>query len=245
MSHNISLDREQFISSFLSPINKLTDKCIVELDGNTATAIVSDESRVMFLHSVCNLKHTIAEPTTLNIGNVPKLCQAIDCINEDEIDFEVHHNNLKYSSPSIKFVYHLLDDNIISKNQINIDNVNSLNIDTSFNLSKQSLSTILKNSSFTSDSSKIYFFTKDGEVYCELNDKTMPNLDSIEMKVCDEFAGDPLKTELVLRLDWFRCFSGIPFDQINIRVNDQRKIVTFNITTPSAKLQYIVSGLSK
>lgn len=242
----IKINKDKFVNHFLAPINKLAEQCSIVLDGQSgkATTTISDINKVMFLHCETNIEYA-GNPCKLNIGNVSKLQKAIQCIDEDEAEFALNHNNIQYSSPAIKFVYHLLEDNIISQQSINVSQLQGLKIDTSFNIPKSALDTVLRNSAFTSDSNKLYIYTKDDAVRCELNDKTMPNLDSIDMKICDSYSGESIKTPIPLRLDWIRCFISSGFDAINVTINDEKKIIIFNIKTSDTSLKYIVSGLTK
>ena len=239
-----NIDRRLFVENFLQPINKVSEQCVIELDNDIARVVVSDSNTTMILFGETKVDYTDT-PARLNIGDVLKLLKAIECIDQDEASFSIENNNIKYSSPGLKFKYHILDDNIIAKPTINVEKLSQIDISTSFIIPKSTLRDILKSSSFTSDSNKIYFYTRDDKVICELNDKTMPNLDSVEMVASESFSGEPIKQELPLRLDWFRLFTSVNFENVSVRYNDDNKIVIFQIENENTTLKYIVSGLTK
>ena len=239
------LNRRSFIDNFLQPISKVNEQCTITLSNDKASTLTSNINTTVFLHCESTLSCNIDDPISLNVGNVSKLQKAFECIQEDEPEFELNRNHLRYVSPDLKFNYHVLEDGVITTPTVSIEKLSMVDIDTSFIITRDTLTNILRISSFTHDSNKIYFFSRDGQIYCELNDKTMPNIDSVEMIAAKSFAGAPIKTDLPLRLDWLRDFSTIKFDVVNVRYNDANKIVIFHIETDNTVLKYIVSGLTK
>lgn len=239
------LNKQSFIDTFLQPVSKINEQCIIALTNESAETITANINTTVFLHCKSTLKCDTDHEITLNIGNVAKFQKALECIQEETPEFQLHQNHIRYVSPDLKFNFHLLESGIIPTPTVDAEKLSTIKIDTSFVVTKEKLTNILRTSSFTHDSNKIYLFTRDEKVYCELNDRTMPNLDSVEMVVTDSFSGNEIKNDIPLRLDWIRDFSTIKFEQVNVRYNSANKIIIFHIETSDTVLSYIVSGLTK
>jgi hypothetical protein len=239
------IDKASFVSNFLQPINKIGEGCSIELHNGVAKSLVTDSTKSMFLYCEAKVECDSPKPIKLNIRDVLKLQKAIDCIEEDTPTFALNENHIQYKSKYVKFKYHLLEDGVIPVPTINIEKLLSLQASTRFSVDKQKYTALMRNSSFTADSSKLYIFTRDGEVMCELNDKTMPNLDSLEMLLSDKFQGNPFKKEVIIRLDALRNFSGLKFESICVDYVEQNQIMMLNINTENTKLKYVISPLTK
>jgi hypothetical protein len=240
-----TVNKNEFVDGFLRPINKIADRAIISLEKNKATSLVLDGTSTLFLYCETNLDCDTEQKISLNIGDVLKFLKAVSCIDEDDVKFTLNKNHLQYKSPALNFKYHLLEDGVIPPPTFNIEKLTSLPIDTSFSVSSLIFKNIIKSSSFTTDSNKIYFYTKGGKVFGELNDKTVSNLDSIDLLVADSFDGNQLETPVPLKFDWLQNFAGIQFDEIKIKYNKSNNIVIFNIENKQTSLKYIVSTLTK
>jgi hypothetical protein len=239
------IDKNEFINNFINPISKIGEKCVIELGGDYAQTLVTDSTSTLFLFCNTTLKTNITETTKISINDINKFEKALSCITEEKPQFKLNRNNIEYNSPHLKFKYHLLEDGIIPRPTIDIKALDNLEINTSFNISKDKITQVLKNSSFTTDSNKIYIFSKDGAIHCELNDKTIPNLDCVEMNLTDTFSGEALQEILPLRIDWLRNFANLKFNDLNVRYNKQNHVIIFYIQTEKTTLKYIVSTLTK
>jgi hypothetical protein len=60
----------------------------------------------------------------LNIPDIKKLVRVVECIDADELQFDINSNNLQYISDSFKFKYHLLEDGLMKLPSINIKKIN-------------------------------------------------------------------------------------------------------------------------
>ena len=68
----------------------------------------------------------------------------LEIIPTADIELNISSNNISYNKDGYKFRYHLLDDGIIKQPSLNIDKVNKLTFDTSFEVKENNLSTIFK-----------------------------------------------------------------------------------------------------
>lgn len=239
------IDKNEFITNFINPISKIGEKCVIELGSDYGQTLVTDSTSTIFLFCKTSLKTNLTEPLKMNINDITKFEKALGCITEENPQFKLNKNNIEYNSKTLKFKYHLLEDGIIPRPTIDIKALDNLKINTTFNIPKEALTQVLKNSAFTTDSNKIYLFQKEDSIYCELNDRTIPNLDSIEMELTQSYTGEALQEILPLRIDWLRNFSNIKFDDLNVRYNKQNHVVIFYIQTEKTTLKYIVSTLTK
>ncbi len=188
----------------------------------------------------------VEQDISLNIGDIKKLLRVLDCIEDEEITFKLNSNHLFYKSDKIQFKYHFLDDSIVPKVTLKREKIESLNYDTSFNISSKKLQEILKASSFTSETNKIYLYGQPDGIYCELGDKEKSNTDSVSMKLTEEVDGVPLTQVIPFNLDIFRLFAGVKFDIARVGINNNYKIMSLFIKpTDSTEFTFVISGLVK
>jgi hypothetical protein len=102
----------------------------------------------------------------------------------------------------------------------------------------------MKGTTFATDSNKIYFYTKDGNVYAELTDKELANTDSVSYFITNEFSGEDIKTPILIDLEIFKMFYGLKQDIIT-KINTKTRVIMFKFEDSDYKLQYIVAPLKK
>lgn len=242
----LSLDKKDFAECFLNITGKAVDIISIKASKNGLYAICNkpDTSIVLLAEYKQNLN--IENEITLNIGDVKKLLRVLDCIDDSTINFTINTNHLLYKSSKLQFKYHFLDDSIVPKVTLKKDKIESLTYDTSFDIDYKKLQEILKASSFTTDTNKIYLYSQVDGIYCELGDKEKSNTDSITMKVVDIVEGNPLSQIIPFNLDIFRLFSGIKFDKARIGINNKFKVMAFHIKpTDTTQFTFVISGLVK
>lgn len=232
--------------------------CFLNIAGK-AVDIISIKANKDGLHAVCNKPDTsiillakysyaldLQEEVSLNIGDVKKLLRVLDCIEDETITFTVNSNHLLYKSNKIQFKYHFLDDSIVPKVTLKKEKIEALENDTFFDIDSKKLQEILKASSFTTDSNKIYIYGQPDGIYCELGDKEKSNTDSISMKVTEIVEGNPLNQVIPFNLDIFRMFSGVKFEKARVGINNKFKIMSFFIKpTETTEFKFVISGLVK
>ena len=211
------------------------------------------------LYAVCNKPDTsiillakyskafnVDQEITLNIGDVKKLLRVIDCIDEDELTFKIESNHLYYKTDKLQFKYHFLDDSVVPKVTLKRDKIESLTSDTFFNIDIKKLQEILKASSFTTDTNKIYLYGQTDGVYCELGDKEKSNTDNISLKVADNVEGQPFNQVIPFNLDIFRILTGVKFDSARVGINLKFKVMSFYVKpTEETDFTFVISGLVK
>lgn len=242
----LKLNKNQIITRFLAPISKITDTCSINLKADSIEALASNEDGTVILYSKYKAVNDVGAEKTIkiNINNTKKFVNALKIIDGDNIELELDSNSLNYDSNTVRFKYHLVEDDVIKKVPISVTKINTLKFDNSFTLTAAKLSEILKGSSFAVDSNKIYFYTKDGAVFGELTDKTNTSLDSITFYIADDYKGEELKTILPVYLEVFRTVDTKDVD-IKVKINTEYKVIMLEIADSDYCLKYIVPTLVK
>jgi hypothetical protein len=242
----LKLVKKDFADNFLSIAGKAVDIIAVKANKDGLYAVCNKPDTSIILLAKYSYPLDITEELSINIGDVKKLLRVLDCIEDDIITLTVNSNHLLYKSDKIQFKYHFLDDSIVPKITLKKDKIESLESDTYFDIDSKKLQEVLKASSFTTDSNKIYIFGKTDGVYCELGDKEKSNTDNISMKIADVIEGNPINQVIPFNLDIFRMFSGVRFEKARVGINNKFKIMSFFIKpTDTTEFKFVISGLVK
>lgn len=245
MTNILSVNKESFVQKFLLPISKLTDNVSITIDGSNifATCASQDGSVVLLANYKTDIE--IKSIPRINLPDVKKFVRLLDCIEVSDIVLTINDNCLKYTTPSFKFNYFLLEDNYMQRCPVNPDKINSLKYDTAFILPITKFNEVLKGSSIATDSDKIYFYTKDGNVYCELNDLERQNINNITYLVTDKYVGENIKTTLPLNLENIRLLAGTKCNEFTVKINNELKVTLFQIEEKDINIKFIISALVK
>lgn len=241
----INIDRVTLIK-FLTPLSKLGDKAVLKIGNKKIYSLMSSEDSNIILYASSSLteQEIVAR---INIIDIKKFIAALDCF-EEEMFFYLKDNYILCESQSLTgtyFKYHLVDDSIIRDASISIEKISKLNFDTEFTINRKNLADIGKGSFFTADTNKIYLYTRDDCVYAELTDREIQNTNSITFKVSDNFTGTPVKELLALNYEIFRNLTTLRCESVKVKINNENKVVMFNIIENNIELKYIISTLIK
>jgi hypothetical protein len=243
---DLKLAKKDFADNFLNIISKAVDVASIKATKDGLYVVCNKPDTSIILLGKYNHALDIEGEITLNVGDIKKLLRVIECIEEDEITFKINSNHLLYKSNTIQFKYHFLDDAIVPKVSLKREKIESLELDTFFDIEYKKLQEILKASSFTTDTNKIYLYGQPDGIYCELGDKEKSNTDNITLKVVDKIEGQPLTQSLPFNLDIFRVLSGVKFDKARVGINLKFKVMSFYVkTTDETEFKFIISGLVK
>ena len=243
---DLKLDKKAFADNFLNIISKAVDVASIKATKDGLYVVCNKPDTSIILLGKYNHALDIEEETTLNIGDIKKLLRVIECIEEEEVTFKINSNHLLYKSNTMQFKYHFLDDAIVPKVSLKKEKIESLELDTFFDIEYKKLQEILKASSFTTDTNKIYLYGQPDGIYCELGDKEKSNTDNITLKVVDKIEGQPLTQSLPFNLDIFRVLSGVKFDKARVGINLKFKVMSFFVKpTDETEFKFIISGLVK
>ena len=246
----IDLNKTTLKELFLQPISKVVGDdsankgCILDLDSNRIQCLCNTTDGNIILQAVLFQPNSTPSPVNLNIFDLRKFIKILDCVPEQNVKFDINSNNISYTSPTLKFKFHLMDEGVIKKSVINTDKINKLVFDTEFTISDDKIDEINRLATFTEESNKIYLYCDSGKVFGELTDKTKPNIDNAVVQMSEGFTGNAF-TFIPLSMDVLRKFSGIKFDVINVKINTQTKVFLFELISNNCTLKYISTALVK
>jgi len=241
----LSLNKESFVQKFLLPISKLADNVSLSIDDSEIFATCASQDGSVVLLASYKTDTAVKGIPRINLPDVKKFVRLLDCVEENSIALTIENNHLHYATPSFKFNYFLLEDNYMQRCPVNPDKIRKLKYDTAFLLPNTKFNEVLKGSSIATDSDKLYFYTKDDKVYCELNDLERQNINNITYVVADKFVGEQIKNTLPLNLENIRLLAGTRCSEFTVKVNNELKVTLFQVEEKDVDIKFIISALVK
>ena len=243
----LHFNKSTFVNSLLGPVSKLSDNLLLDFQtsnqksGWSAKTIVSsaDNSTILLGEIPC----VVDDPFKCVIPDCKTFLRLFSGIEKDQIELTLDSNVIKYKDGSFSFKYHLLDESyIVNKKSISEEKLKSLSFDTSFIMTKQKLSEIIKFNSIVPDAEKLYFVTEGNKILAKLGDELKSNTNEIvtEVSAPGSVTGLALVDKFPINIQNVLLFS-FNDDSISVSINHQLKV--FKFETPN--LSYIVSGLVK
>jgi hypothetical protein len=240
-----------FLEKLLKPVNRLSESCVLKTDTEGLYTICSSADNTVILYARVKLPLKVEKPVRLNLISIKKLMSGLECLGDDgDFSIESNVNNIKCfnktpDGENTHFKYHLVDDSVVRECPVNISKISQLNFDTEFSITSTKIKQIMAGYAFASDLIKIYFYTKDGKVYAEINDRTLQNVDNITLNICDAFEGQPLPDALAINTEVFKNLATSRND-VKVKINTEYKVFVFqNKDDSDVELKYIVSALVK
>lgn len=244
---DIIIDRKLFLSKFLIPVNKFTDQAILSLNKEYMDCIstTTTDKQSIILYTKLIVKTDMTEDTIkLNIGSLKKLINALNCITTDIIKLTIEKNHIAYTSEETNFKFHLKEDGTIEKPAISLDKINTITGDTEIVITPDKIDELIRASTFSTDSEKVYLTLKDGILVGELTDKNIQNLDSISVILTNNVTGFQFSDSIPLKLDIFKLISSLKFDKLLIKCT-KKGVLVFEIKDDNYLMKYITSSLIK
>lgn len=245
MPQEITFNKDVLVQKFLLPISKLADNVSLIPKENILYAVCATQDGNIVLLATLKTETNLEGVSRLNLPDVKKFVRLLDCVEEQELNLTIEDNHIKYQTDQFKFNYFLLEDSYIQKCPVNPDKINQLTYDSEFILSGIKFNEILRGSSIATDSDKVYFYTKDNNVYAELNDFERQNINNITYLISDSFKGEPIKNTLPLNLENIRLLAGLRVDHFRIKVNNNLKVTLFESKDNDVCVKFIISALVK
>jgi hypothetical protein len=153
----------------------------------------------------------------------------------------INNNSIEYRGKSLKFKYHLYEDGFLSKPSINVEKIKSFTYDIKFTLKKESINSIIKGSTFATETNKLYLYTQDGRLKGELTDRARHNTDVFALDLGEaDFDLSPLP----VNFDNIKLLSFIGED-INFGINTEYGVTVIDISNTNIKLKYIITSLTQ
>lgn len=236
-------DKEKFLNNFLLPLSRVTDSAVVKVDKTKISSLISTADNTVIVYAENTLDDN-SSVKTLNIPDLKKLCRVISCIEEPSYELDISSNFIGYKSNSVRFKYHLYDDNIIASPKLNIDKLNQFEFDGKFTLTYSSVMSLIKGSSVSTETNKIYISVKDKVVFGELTDKTRPNIDSYGINISSDYEGTQFALAMPLNFDIFRIISSMRFKEIQSRIITKMGVVTLDLNLDNSNFKFVISALA-
>lgn len=235
-------NKNSLVNNFLSPICKLTENTVIKVRNNEFNAISSSNDGTLIVNCTIPQQNDVEETIFLNIPDINKFIKVLGCITDESIELQFNNNNLEYKSPTVGFKYHLLEDGIIDPPSVDINKIKNIDFPFSFCVDSETIGQLIKASTFTTDTNKIYFSTSGQAVQATLTDKQRHNVDSFAQQVSESFQGEPLTKELAMSFETIRIISTIRYEELNIHVNPELNVFLFEIETGGSKIVIVSSG---
>jgi hypothetical protein len=125
---------------------------------------------------------------------------------------------------------------------MSLEKIKSISYDIDFNISKSFIKNLLKTNSAFSDTNKLYIYTKDGELYWNLQDKTSANSDVVSIiSGSVDFELD----DFIINLDNLRLLTFTENNDFNFKINTKFGVANINLNFEKVYLNYIISSLVK
>ena len=240
---DLQVNKTKFVNSLLNPVSKIADNLLLEFDKESTkikTLVSSSDNSVIFLGEAhCK----VSAPTKCVIPDCKTFLRLFSNIENEDITLTIDDNSIRYKEKgsNFSFKYHLLDESyIVNKKSINEEKLNQLKFDTSFLVTKQKLSEIIKFNSIVPDAEKLYFYTKENKVFIKLGDDQKANTNEILAEFSPSYEGKDVVEPLPIHIQNLLLFSFAD-DTINVSINHSLKVLKFE----TKELKYIVSGLVK
>jgi hypothetical protein len=238
---NLKVQKKSNFVTFLDSINSINSSAIFTLKAGEGVEIStlacnSDNTTIIYGRSIVDES---SYEGNLNIPDIKKLVLAINNIDTEDVELQINTNNLEYKGKSLKFKYHLYEEGFMVKPKINISKINNFDFDVKFTLTNDQIRQIYKGNAFTRDTNKLYFYTEDDQLKVELTDKAKHNTNSFGITLCEStFNLSPL----AINYDNFKLVELIG-NGVDISINIQYGIVTFDVVRDTTSLKYIINAL--
>jgi hypothetical protein len=243
---------KSYLEKILRPVNRLTESCVLNIQDDSLYSVCCSADSTVILYAKAKLPLSISQSTRLNLISIKKLLSGLECLgNNGKFSLECETNYIKCQNVDHEteeqtfFKYHLVDDSIVKEAPVNINKIASLKFDTEFIISVGKIKQLMSGYAFASDLTKIYFSCSDKKVVAEINDKTLQNVDFINLVVAPEFTGEDIPDSVPVSMEVFKNLAHCKSD-IKVRFNSQYKVFIFqNFEEEDVELKYIISALVK
>ena len=231
-------NKDNFIQNFLNPVSRLNSSATLNIYDNIST-IVHNNSNI-FLKAIYNISwDDHPEEGTVCLPDTIRLIKILSCLDENDIHLNIQKNHIKYDSEYNRFIYHLFDSSITKSNAFDFNKIDDITFNTNFKLTKEKNNAILKALPFVTESSKVYLKTENGNIYAELSDKKLQNVDSYTTILAEEYDGDELDYELILDIELFRLISVLSFSEAIIYINNEYKMLMIKLELKDSNLTFV------
>lgn len=231
-------NKDNFIQSFLNPVSRLNSSATLDISNDIST-IVHNNSNI-FLKAQYQINwDDHPDPGTVCLPDTIKLIKILSCLEKNDIHLKIEENCITYNDNCNRFKYHLFDDSLTNNNIFDFNKIDNITFNTDFNLTKEKNNAILKALPFVTESSKVYIKTENTNIYAELSDKKLQNIDSYTTLIASEYNGEELDYELILDIELFRLISTLSFTEATVYINNEYKMLMIKLNLENSNLTFV------
>jgi hypothetical protein len=125
-----------------------------------------------------------------------------------------------------------------------MEKIKTLEFDGSFTLPYTSVISLIKGSSISTETNKIYISVKDTTVFGELTDKTRSNIDSYGIKIAEDYKGTQFALPLPLNFEIFRIISSMRFKELQSQIITKLGVMTLDLKLENSEFKFVISALA-
>ena len=116
-----------------------------------------------------------------------------------------------------------------------------MNWDIDFEVTRENFANLISLTSLSNlEQKKLYFYTNNNCLYCDIGDKTKINTNELTSLILEnvnfEISGIIIPSEII------RIINTAPYKTLNIKINKERFIILFTINDLDYTSHYIVAG---
>lgn len=244
MSNKLTItNSSSFTNNFLNTIGKVVEDCIINVTPSSLNSLGSTSDGTLIQYVKFKNENNFNQ--SLNVPDIKRLHKIISCIGTESFSLDINDNCISYKSPQTRFKFYLLDDGILSPPPISIEKIKKLEYDLEFVLPHNKIQELVKGSTFSNESEKLYLYTSEGYIYGELTDREKPNMDSFCIRLTDEPISNVSFQPLPFNFENIRIISSTRCEKIKFSINTQMSVIRVDIPLDDCYITYIVSALIK
>lgn len=240
------IKRESFVNYFLNPIKKINIEGTCSLyskDGKLCSlAATADKSVVIF--ATHKPESEIEDFDTVHISDVKRLILALKCIGSENIVLTLDEEKLSHDGKDFKFFTYLLDPKFANSVNVKPDRIDSIKSDVEFSVTPKAMKGVKVAQMVAPDATKLYFYTENGQVFVNLNDKKKSKIDNASVIVSESYNGNEISSPFVISGEVFKLITQFD-DPVIFRLNTTKGVLIVETVSEQYSLKYITSALVK
>lgn len=244
----LNTKKSVFLEKIIRPLAKLTDECVMVVDSDRIYSIATSSGKGLIGYIEYLTDTGCEEPLNLNIKEMKKLMSAFKFIDEEDIVLDIDETTIKYASSEIKFKFPLYEEGSVPVPKYKPKKLLALEINSAIVTTTESLKKIMSATAFVkSASTKAYFYTNGNELFCKITDETIPNLESMTLKVDGEYRGDPIIKPIIVYVEDLIKMHLLKKENVKIGFNSSKGYVIISIVNKEAgsRIRYVFPSVMK
>lgn len=235
--------KDAFLNNFLSLLSKVADSAVIKVSKGKIQSLLATSDNTIIVNAIYE-DSSVEGDATLNVPDLKKLHRVLGCIENDTFNLDLGPNFIGYNANNLRFKYHLYDDNILTTPKLNLDKLTALQFDGEFTLPYPSIISLVKGSTISTESNKVYISVKDTKVFGELTDKTRPNIDSYGIEISNDYKGTQFALAIPLNFEIFRIISSMRCKELKSKLITKMGVITLDLSLENTSFKFVISALA-